>query len=232
MKTVVMSDKYSCFCDEFQKLRYKIIPTDTINIFHEPEQKHADMQILNINQKVFLLNESSQLCQKLASYNPTVISQKTGKSYPENVLLNFLYLNNTLYGKLSVIPAELKRYCIENEIKMLNVNQGYCRCSTLVVNENAVITADTSIEIAMKNEGIEVLKISSGSILLDGFDYGFIGGASAKTDEKTVVFFGDITKHPDYKIIEKFCKKHNTEIKILCCQMPLTDIGGATILKA
>ncbi len=214
MKKLVMNKKYPCFCEELNKFGYEIIPTKKINTFLEPEQYHADMQILCIKNKVITLDD----CIK-----------KPGKNYPENILLNCLYHNNKLYGKLSATDSSVREYCRENNIETVNVNQGYTRCSTLVVNEKAVITADKSIEKGMKNNGVEVLLISAGNIVLEGFDYGFIGGASF-SDNNTIYFFGDITKHPDYNKIKEFTSKHNSIIEILCKTQPLTDIGGAVLI--
>lgn len=225
MKKLIMSDKYNCFCDELTKEGYEIIHTDTVSVFHAPEQKHADMQCLRIGQKYFILNECERLNHTLQSLNPTVISQKAGKSYPQNIPLNCLYLNNVLYGKLFAVADEVKEYCSRNNIKMVNVNQGYARCSTLVISENAVITADNSIQKALESNGAEVLKISEGHIALEGFNYGFIGGASGRIGNK-IIFFGNIQNHPDYYIIKAFIYEHNKDIQTICSQMPLTDIGG------
>lgn len=226
MSTFVMSDKYPCFADEIKKLGHTVIASDTVRIFPNPEQKHADMQILPINNDIFILNECTVLAEKLSKQRLIFCNKKAGNKYPQNILLNFLYLNNTLYGKLSAIDENLLDYCKGNNIKTVNINQGYARCSTLVLNEKALITSDLSIEKALKKDGVEVLLISSGNIILDGYDYGFIGGASGKIDENTVVFLGNVTNHPDYRRIENFCENHNISIKIICKDMPLTDIGG------
>lgn len=226
MSTFVMSDKYPCFVREIENLGHTGISSDTVDIFPIPEQKHADMQILPINSDIFILNECTALAKKIPNDRLIYCDKKAGKKYPENILLNFLFLNNILYGKLSAIDKNLLDYCKENNIKTVNINQGYARCSTLVLNKKAVITSDLSIEKALKKDGVEVLLISSGNIILDGYDYGFIGGASGKIDENTVVFLGNITNHPDYRRIENFCENHNISIKIICKDMPLTDIGG------
>lgn len=225
MKNIIMSDKYGCFCYELFRMGYQIIPTDTISVFHTPEQRHADMQCLKIGEKYFILNECKKLYQFLKQYNPTIISKTAQKNYPDNVLLNCLYLNNSLYGNLSAVADEVKDYCYRNNIKTVNVNQGYARCSTLVIEEKAVITADNSIKNALESNGVEVLKIREGHIILEGFDYGFIGGAGGKINNK-IIFFGNITNHPDFDKIETFIKKHNNDIHIICPQMPLIDIGG------
>ena len=226
MSTFVMSDKYPCFVREIENLGHTVISSDTVDIFPIPEQKHADMQILPIKNDIFLLNECTVLTEKLPKERLICCNNKAGNKYPENILLNFLYLNNTLYGKLSAIDKNLLDYCEENNIRTVNINQGYARCSTLVLNEKAVITSDLSIEKALKKDGVEVLLISPGNIILNGYDYGFIGGASGKIDNNTVVFLGNVTNHPDYRRIENFCENHNISIKIICKDMPLTDIGG------
>lgn len=226
MGTFVMSDKYPCFVKEIENLGHNVISSDRVDIFPIPEQKHADMQILPINNEIFILNECTVLAEKLSKERLIFCNKKVGKKYPENILLNFLYLNNTLYGKLSAIDKNLLDYCEENNTRAININQGYARCSTLVLNKKAVITSDLSIEKALKKDGVEVLLISAANIVLDGYNYGFIGGASGKIDDNTVVFFGNVEMHPDFDKINNFCIKHNISIKIICKNMPLTDIGG------
>ena len=214
MKNLVISALYPCFCEELRKLGYNIIPSKNIDRLLKPEQNHADMQILKINDKIFSLEK----CAK----------QPEAK-YPDNILLNCLFFNNKLYGKISATDKSVLDYCRKNSIESINVNQGYTRCSTLVAGKKAVITADKSIEKALKKDGAEVLLISPGNIRLEGFDYGFIGG-SGFFDENTVYFFGDITKHPDFQLIKNFIRKHNSKIKIICKTQPLTDIGGAVLI--
>lgn len=226
MSTFVMSDKYPCFVREIERLGHSVISSDTVSVFPKPEQQHADMQVLLINDSLFILNECLSLAEKLSNKNLCFCGNYAGNKYPENILLNFLFIGNTLYGKLSAIDKNLLDYCSENNIKTVNVNQGYARCATLVLNNKAAITSDVSIEKALRTNGVEVLVISQGNIALDGYNYGFIGGASGKIDRNTIVFFGNITRHPDFDLIKAFCNKHNTEIKILCNNIPVTDIGG------
>lgn len=225
MSVLVMSDKYPEFLYSLKNAGHKIICTDCIENLLLPEQKHADMQVLSINDTVFILKECKNLNVNLKQYSPIECDKIIGKTYPQNILLNFLFINNILFGKIDFIDNNLKTFCNDNKIKMINVNQGYCRCSTLAISSNAAITADESIYKALSENGVEVLKISAGNIKLDGFDYGFIGGASGVVDEN-VLFFGNIEKHPDYKIIKDFCSKHNKNINIISPQLPLTDIGG------
>ena len=210
MKTLFMSDQYPCFCQALLQMEYSIIPSKNIDSVPIPERKHADMQLLRIKNTVFTLKDCIR---------------QPGSSYPDNVLLNGLFLDGKLYGKMSAIDPVVLDYCTAERIPVVNVNQGYARCSTLIINEHAVITADLSISNALKNNGVEVLRITPGHILLEGYDYGFIGGAGF-CDGESVIFFGDISRHPDYQLIRTFCEKQHRTIRVICKENPLTDIGG------
>ena len=213
MKTLVMSDLYPCFCRSLAEKGYKIIPTKKISAFLEPEQRHADMQELVIENRRFRIED----CQSPVSGD-----------HPQNVRLNCLYLGGRLYGRIDAIDASVLDFCRERGIPLVSVKQGYTRCSALVIGGSAVITADKSIEKALRSNGAEVLLVQPGHIRLEGFDCGFIGGAGF-SDNDVTYFFGDITKHPDYERIKVFCAKYYSKIEILNREEPLTDIGGVVI---
>ena len=74
--------------------------------------------------------------------------------------------------------------------------------------------------------GKNCLLIEKGFVKLDGYDYGFIGGASMFLENhSTLIFTGDITKHPNYNILKDFCNSINIEIDWIN-EIQLTDIGG------
>lgn len=216
MKPLVMSDEYPWFCEALQVRGYKIIPTKKIACFLPPEQRHADMQLLVVDNTCFTLDD----CR-----------DRISGSYPENVRLNCLYFRGTLYGKLSAADASVLDFCRKNNIQTVNVKQGYTRCSVLLIGNRAAVTADRGIADALQKDGAEVLLIAPGHVTLPGFDCGFIGGAGF-CDGDTVYCFGDITRHPDFEKIKALCAKHNSKIEILCADKPLTDLGGAVLLRS
>lgn len=211
MKMLLMNDTYPAFCAPLIQKGYQIVPTKKIEALPPPEQRHADMQALSIEGRLFTV----ETCVK-----------PVGRAYPDNVRLNCLLLHHRLYGNLKAADPSVLDYCRQKNIRCVHVNQGYARCSTMVIRDNAAVTADKSIEKALQNDGAEVLLIRLGHIRLEGHDYGFIGGASF-TDGNTVYCFGDITQHPDYRQIKQFCEKHHVTIEIIAKTAPLTDIGGA-----
>ncbi len=198
----------------------------------EPVSAHADMQMLMIDDTLVITKElydilSSQIPDNIiiafAENNHTV-------KYPGDVNLNALYLGNKLFAKASSLDATVKKICFEKNIDIINVKQGYARCSVLPVGESAIITSDTGIAVAAKQNGFDVLVTAPGQIVLPGYDYGFIGGASFYDHfNRTVYFFGDIKKHSDYKRIAEFCACNNIKVNI-SDDFPLTDLGGAVAI--
>ena len=56
-------------------------------------------------------------------------------------------------------------------------------------------------------------------------DYGFIGGCSGLISNDTIVFFGNIEKHPDYDKIKVFVNSKNKTILSLSNEN-LLDLGS------
>lgn len=151
------------------------------------------------------------------------------KPYPHEVKLNAFTMctgaSKILIGKLSALANEL----ISAYDRAIDVRQGYARCLTAKVAENAFITSDRGIFNAVTAAGGNCLEISPGYITLSGFEYGFIGGASCLCDSE-LLFFGDITRHPDYAAMREFASKFGTVLVSLSDEK-LTDAGGALFFR-
>ncbi len=144
-------------------------------------------------------------------------------NYPGDIAYNVKVVGNSVFHKKSCTDPVLKQVLKNKEF--IDVSQGYSGCSICKVSENAIITADRSIHKKAIQNSIRSLLISPAHIDLEDFDYGFIGGASFYAD-KTVYFFGDVSKHPDFEAIEQFCKSSGSKIVSLGIEK-LTDYGGA-----
>ncbi len=186
---------------------------------------HADMAVLHLgaNRIIADKNQTSLINSlKAKLFSVTEARNEISGEYPHDVALNFTVVDDKIIGNFKYADEALldsiDGYC------QINVNQGYCKCSCLVVDGNAIITDDKSIYNKATENGIDCLLISKGDIILGGHEYGFIGGASAKISKDEILFFGDITKHRDYKIIADFIENHGCKIEYL--NFSLTDFGG------
>ena len=194
-----------------------------------PVSAHPDMLIF-FGDKLFCPNEyysaakkELDLISKIANLPICAADTELSPLYPNDVAFNSLRIGNFIFGKESCIAPKIKEYAAEAALKIVDVKQGYTKCSVCKVSENAIITSDRSIEKAAKNCGIDVLLVSSGHVKLKGYDCGFIGGASG-SDGENVYFCGSLDSHPNGDAIRFFCKKHKKETVSLSDE-PLYDIG-------
>ena len=116
--------------------------------------------------------------------------------------------------------------CTQTEIQ---VNQGYTGCSAICVADDAYITEDDGIYKKLTENGLDCLKIKKGNVRLDGYEYGFIGGASVKLNEKEILFFGEIMDNNDRNNVINFLEKYGMKA-IFIENKQLHDIGSALIL--
>lgn len=219
MKKIAIID---CRADDktvyaLEKLNITVIPTLKIDGLYDAVATHADIQIHYVGNNCFI--SAPQTYKYYKNYMPqecTLIKgQKSiGSKYPDDVWYNAAALKdyvicNATYTDKTVLDKHNK--------EIINVKQGYSKCNTCVVDDNAIITSDSGIANAVTQRGVDVLPISQGHIELRNFDYGFIGGATGFIDNHILAVNGDINYHPDSEQIKKFCIDHNVDI------VPLKD---------
>ena len=191
-----------------------------------PEQKHADMQIIHIANNVFVCSDSVYDYYKAKLPDAVIYcGKKAGGEYPFSIAYNACIIGNKMFCNSKYTDEVVIRTADEFGIETVNVKQGYTKCSTAIVCENAVITSDMGLYKAYMRNNIDALLISPGHILLEGYGYGFIGGCCGKTDVNKLLFYGDLSAHPDYLKIKAFCERYNCETEYIK-DFSLTDIGS------
>ena len=148
-----------------------------------------------------------------------------GPVYPSDCLYNAACTGRFFIHKLSVTAPELLNAARAAGMTLIDVPQGYAKCSICVVDEAAVITYDRGIAKACgAHPHLSVLLISPGHVVLPGFDTGFIGGTSGRIGD-TIVFNGDLSGHPDFDRIREFIESRGLSLRYFP-EYPLTDIGS------
>lgn len=195
-----------------------------------PVSNHIDINVHHLGGKNIILSSNQyELYKILTGYGMNVIltDEEVRSPYPYDCILNCFKLKDYLFCNKNISDEIIKALA---GVKIANVNQGYCKCSTLIIDENSFITDDATIYSKGTELGFDCLMIEKGDVALEGYNYGFIGGASAKIDKNTVMFFGDITKHRDFNIIDQYLKRKGIEY-VYSDKFCLTDIGGIIPLK-
>ena len=144
--------------------------------------------------------------------------------YPDDIAFNAACTGRYfIHTHKYTAPVLLKR-AEASGMTLVDVRQGYAKCSTVVVDDCSVITYDRGIAKACKASGMDVLTVCPGYIILPGYNTGFIGGASGRVDD-TVIFNGDLSSHPDFRAMTDFIERRGLEVKWFR-EWPLTDIGS------
>lgn len=205
-----LSDKYGI---------RKLPPCDDLAT---PVSKHADMLTGVLDGRLIVTRTYYEKNAALFSdCDPLITDERHGKEYPADIILNFIDTEKAVVGYEKAITKLINK-------PVVNVKQGYARCSTLLCRDFAV-SADKGILSALSSLGYDTLRISPGYIDLPGYDFGFIGGASF-ADGEHVYFFGSLSYHPDGNKIKEFIISHKAKVYELA-DAPLLDLGGAVIIK-
>lgn len=215
--------------DGFEILRIPPSP-----LLAPPVQTHADMLIFPIGDTVFchesFAQENKEFFSKLEAlgYNVRAIGGEYREEYPHDVRFNAATVGKRIFIGSRTDAEDIREYAREHGFEIIRVKQGYAKCSTCIVGENAIITADTAIEKAARDVGIDVLRISEEHVELLGYSHGFIGGATGAFGD-TVYFVGDPNLHPDGNAIIDFCENHGKKISFIEGKK-LLDIGSILFL--
>lgn len=213
----------------------KIIKLPPFSRLPSPVASHPDMLVFVYGKQIFTweeyAGEAPEVFERIESlgFKIKYIQEKASAEYPADVRLNCALVGRTLIANTRAVSRTLAELAKNEELTVAHTNQGYAKCSTAIVSENAVITADPSVLTAAKSAGLDVLKISEGHVRLDGYGTGFIGGASGVVG-KSVLFCGDLSLHPDGERIEDFCRAHGKRAVSLSDE-PMYDYGTIMLLK-
>ena len=207
---------------------FDVIKMPCFPALQAPVSAHPDM--------LFFLSRGRLVCHRdyfvTAGYEIERIAERTGakvvlsdedigEEYPRDVLFNAAAIGDMLICRRDAVSSRVAE--LYSEDKIINVKQGYAKCSVCVVSDSSIITSDRSIAKAAEKQGIDVLLISQSGVSLDGYDRGFIGGASG-TDGEKVYFCGSLELHPSGEAIKEFCRERGREAVSLSDE-PIYDYG-------
>ena len=191
----------------------------------EPIRTHADVLCCHIGRGL-IFTYDADIAERLREmgFDARVAESVPGNEYPRDVPLNCAVIGRFLFANTAYADKGLLAAAEKCGIEIVNIKQGYARCSIAVIDENSVITSDRGTAAAMDKKGIDVLLISPGGISLPGYDCGFIGGCCGKFAEDGIFFLGDPLTHPDGDRITEFVTSKG--INIIHTDGILCDFGG------
>lgn len=216
---------------DYMKTRGTVILVPKDDRFDNRISSHPDLVISIIDDTIIIdenahINIYKQLDVLGLPY--VVGNSRLAAVYPQDIAYNAVMTKDFLIHNLDYTNSLLFMHSKNTLKKLIRVKQGYTKCSTVVVDDDTIITSDQGIYNAAK-AFMNILLIHPGHVFLEGYDFGFLGGASASFED-TVVFHGDLSKHPDYLKIVSFIEAAHKKLHYFK-EFPLTDIGSILIFK-
>lgn len=211
---------------KLHSLDYETIEIPPLEKLAKPLVGHPDLQIFIHDNRLFYHPEIPvKFLRQIEKYIDVIkCSEKLTDSYPGDISYNIACSGNVAFHKIDRTAEKIKIYFKDKDINLVEVSQGYSRCSTVIVDSNHIITADKGIHNAALLNNVESLLVSPGHVELPGYKYGFLGGASGMTGN-TVFFTGSIDHHPDKEIIINFIESAGKSICFLS-ENKIVDLGS------
>lgn len=202
--------------NNLKKLNLNIIFTIKCEEVQEPISCHPDIQLHPINNELIIVapNVFEHYNKIFKKTNIKLIKGETtlGYNYPMDIPYNIGRIGNFAIHN-SKYTDELTKYYLKKEgIELIDVKQGYSKCSLGIIGKNSAITSDQTIYEKLKNKNIDILLVKKGYINLDGYNYGFIGGSMGNIDNENILITGELKTHIDGDKINKFIKNKNKKI--------------------
>ncbi len=212
-----------------------IIPTIKCNDVDDSISFHPDIVIHPINHDTLIIAPSvfDYYDEKLNGLGIKLIkgTNYLNREYPLNIAYNIGRIGNYAFHKIEHTDQVVKSYFKNEKIEMIDIKQGYSKCSMAIVNDSSIITADKSIHSKLISLGYDALLIDSGHIILDMQKYGFIGGTMGNLSENLLMFSGNIDDHPNKIEIVNFIKQKGIEI-IYLSKEKIIDVGTIICLNS
>ncbi len=202
-----------------ESLGYEIIENGFNLDVYDEISSHVDIYYLKAGDVVFSAPEK----RGQVPFNTVNCVATVGGEYPLDVPYNVCIVGKNAIHNFKYTDNVVKFYLERHGYNLINVEQGYSKCSTCVVDENSCITTDIGIARKLLDAGIDTLYVSEPDIKLktrankifvkestmsfvDSDMQGFIGGAMARLGN-TVILFGDISNLVNGTKIKNFVEK-------------------------
>ena len=211
------------------------IKTVRCNELYDAVDGHPDMLMFHIGEERIVLapNIYDYMAPLLEKKGFAVTKGATWlvRNYPGNIAYNILRLGDMAFHNIKYTDAEIIKALEEENLTLLNVGQGYTKCSVCILDKRTIITSDRKISEIAEKHGIESLLIKPGGIELKGLNYGFIGGASGLLSKKQIAFSGNLESLEDNHKLVDFIRGKGFEI-IYLSEERLMDYGSILPLKS
>lgn len=218
----------------FLDLGYEIIKVKKSEGIYSEISSHTDIFCVKINDTV--ISQVNTFDCNLNNKYRFLTGDNVGNSYPYCAKYNVCIVDNYAIHNLDITDNTVLNVLKEKGYKLINVKQGYSRCSILPLGNMACVTSDMGIYNVLVKNNFDVLYLDPSDLDIKLFDSygeystmsGFIGGCSTVLND-TVIFFGDLDKFKCKDKLLEFLNSKGFKVKDFK-NMDIIDYGSCIFL--
>ncbi len=198
-----------------------------LNSLYDSVSGHPDMQIHHLGDNLFVCEPTLYNYYSKILKGAHIIQGNTylDSEYPHDIAYNVVKVGKLIFHNFKYTDSVISEYYANQDVKLINVKQGYSKCSVCVLNDKAIITSDAKIAKISDNYNIDALYFSPEKIRLNGVSNGLIGGICGKISSDILAINGNIEIIDNNADIRNFCSKYAIQILNLNNRIPY-DIGS------
>lgn len=229
VKLVVLDGRATKVGQALENMGIEVVYTEKIDELNDNESYHPDMMMHHLGGRDIVVapNASENFCDQLKKFGFNIIKGGTilNRNYPYNIAYNVARIGKYAFHILNYTDEVLRNELIKRGIKLIDVKQGYTKCSICVLDKDTIITSDKGIEKIAKKIDVNVFGIDAGGIRLYNYDYGFIGGSTGLLDRNVLGLTGNINKYLFKDKLKKILNMKKIWVKSLT-QDEIIDTGS------
>ena len=218
--------------NKLQELGYELIEINSNRTVYSEISSHVDIFCTKIKNNLIVENSQYNLIKENINREIKVIrgTTKIGKKYPKDIKYNVCIVGNYAIHNFNYTDRKVCKILKKENYNLINVKQGYSKCSIAVIDKNSIITADEGIYNTLKQYNFDILFVdyNLNIKLLNENRYspmkGFIGGAISRIGNN-IFISGDIKKIDRNKTIKNFIQKKGLGV-ISFNNLEVIDYGG------
>lgn len=207
----------------------KLIEVRTKGIVYDAISGHPDIFICQAGSELLIAPNTPANVKKALEDNGIRFftgEETVGAAYPETSHYNAVVTDRNIIHNFRFTDLGIVNTFDNHEL--IHVNQGYCRCNTLPLNNDHFITSDQGISTVLTRHGFDVLYVPPEGIELTGYPNGFFGGCCGIYQDK-VFINGNLDLFVEGEKVRKYLSNLNFEI-IELDDAPLMDCGSIIII--
>ena len=218
----------------FLDLGYEINKVKKHDEIYNEISSHTDIFAVKIEDTV--ISSCNALSSSIADKYNWIFGDNVGRSYPDTAKYNVCIVDKNAIHNFKITDKVIVEVLKMKKYNLINVKQGYSRCSILPLNDSSVVTSDKGIYDILVKHNFDVLYTDPNDLdiklLGDNNSYssmsGFIGGCSCILND-TVIFFGDLDRLKCKDKLVNFITSKGFKVKDFK-DMDIIDYGSCIFL--